>query len=53
MIRIIGVNWVDYKLNNREIANIVQLAYIESGGNPNDVKVDSLINYSEMRTKFK
>ena len=38
-------------LNNREIANIVQLAYIESGGNPKLVSQESVDYYISLRAK--
>lgn len=41
-----------YKLNNREIANIIQLAYIESGGNSDAVSHQTIQNYINMRLSF-
>lgn len=51
-ITTIDVNKVkEVDLNNREIANIVQLAYIESGGNPKQVSQESVDYYIGLRAK--
>lgn len=41
-----------HKLNNREIANIVQLAYISSGGNPENVTQELIENFVKLRKEF-
>ena len=40
------------KLNNREIANIVQLAYISGGGEPDKVTQGSIEGFIDLRQKF-
>mgnify|MGYP003386553424 CR=1 FL=1 len=41
-----------FKLNNREIANIVQLSYISGGGNSDSVTQETVNNFVNLRLKF-
>lgn len=41
-----------YKLNNREIANIVQLAYISTGGDPLNVTYELIEQFINLRQNF-
>lgn len=41
-----------FKLNNREIANIVQLSYVEVGGDSSKITEKTILNYIKLRLDF-
>jgi len=53
-----NINDMDYAklaesdLNNREITNVIQLAYIKAGGIPSEVNLEVISDFIEMRQKF-